>query len=181
MHFPPQGFDAVYELMGTIRRMQFARAKSLGNSAGQAQVEFVLSIIFLLLVVIGIVEILLLMYTYTVLADAAKEGVRFATVHGCNLTNAECSGDCTPTTTCTSANAENVKEWVRKFLRLSFHDSSPSAMPVSVCYGDPPTCSAKSNTGGRVRVTVSYPYQPLFGLGWPTVTVRAAAEGRIFY
>jgi len=32
-----------------------------------------------------------------------------------------------------------------------------------------------------VRVTVSYPYQPFFGLGWPTVNVNAAAQGRIVF
>jgi len=30
-----------------------------------------------------------------------------------------------------------------------------------------------------VQIVVSYPYQPAFGLGWPTITVNAAAEGRI--
>jgi len=28
---------------------------------------------------------------------------------------------------------------------------------------------------------VRYPYQPFFGLGWPTVNVNAAAEGRIMF
>jgi hypothetical protein len=26
---------------------------------------------------------------------------------------------------------------------------------------------------------VAYPFKPLFGLGWPSVTVYAGAEGRI--
>jgi TadE-like protein len=157
--------------MGTIRRMRFKRTKRVG----QAQIEFLLSVLFLLIVVVGVVEIIILMYTYTVLAGAAKEGVRYATVHGCNLTGG-CSGDCTPKTTCPDPSADNVKAYVRNFLRASLHDSSPAVMPVTVTYLD-----SKSNTANRVRVTVSYGYQPLFGLGWPTVTVRAAAEGRIFY
>ena len=164
--------------MGTIKKKQFVRVKCLrGISAGQAQVEFLLSFLFLFIVVVSIVEIILMLYTYTVLADAAKEGVRYATVHGCNLT-AGCSGTCTPTA-CPDPSANNVKASVRNILGLSLHDSS--AMPITVCYGDPPGCAAHSNTSNRVRVTISYPFQPLFGLGWPTVTVRAAAEGRIFY
>ena len=118
-----------------------------------------------------------MMYTYTVLADAAKEGVRYATVHGCNLT-AGCSGTCTPTA-CPDPTANNVITYATNYLGASLHD--PTAMLVTVCYGDPPGCAGTSATGGRVRVIVSYPYQPFFGLGWPTVTVRAAAEGRIFY
>jgi hypothetical protein len=115
---------------------------------------------------------ILLMYTYTVLADAAKEGVRYAIVHGCSLAAASCSGTCTPA--CTDTAGANVTAYARNYLGASLHD--PTAMTVNVSYPD-----SSSLPTNRVRVTVSYPYQPFFGLSWPTVTVRAAAEGRIFF
>jgi Flp pilus assembly protein TadG len=159
--------------MSTRERCQFDRLKRLRNNrAGQAQIEFVLSILFALVVFVSIVEMILLMYTYTVLADAAKEGVRYAVVHGCSLAAPNCSGTCTPA--CTDTTGANVTVYARNYLGASLHD--PTAMTVNVSYPD-----SSSLPTNRVRVTVSYPYQPFFGLSWPTVTVRAAAEGRIFF
>jgi Flp pilus assembly protein TadG len=153
-------------------RKKFGARWSAKHESGQAQVEFVLSILFVLLLIAGIVELIVLIHTYTVLADSAKEGVRYAVVHGCDLTSGNCSGTCG--TACTDATGNNVKAWVRSYAQASLHDTS--AMTIGVNYLD-----ASSDAPNRVRVTVSYPYQPLFGLGWPTVTVHAAAEGRIVY
>jgi len=143
------------------------------NRAGQAMVEFLLSILVLLIVVVGIIEMIGLIYTYTVLADAATEGVRYAIVHGCNKDGSMCSGICT-LNPCTDSTGDNVTAYARQFLGASLHD--PSAIPVTVNY---PNGDSKSTS--LVTVTISYPYQPLFGLSWPTITVRAKAEGRIFY
>ena len=159
--------------MDAIHRVQFKRMKFLRkNRTGQAQVEFLLSVLFVLIIVVGIVEMVFFMYTYTVLADAAKEGVRYAIVHGCDLNAATCSGTCSPA--CTDTTGTNVGNYAKNFLGASLHDTS--AMTVSVSYP-----SGNSQPLSPVRVEISYPYQPFFGLGWPTVTVRAAAEGRIFY
>jgi hypothetical protein len=148
------------------------------DSSGQAQVEFVLSILFVLLLIFGIIELILLIHTYNVLADAAKEGVRYAIVHGCDFNSANCSGTCTLASpsppTCSDAAGDNVKNWALNFAKASLHNVPASA--VTVNYPD-----GSSDAPNRVQVTVSYPYQPLFGLGWPTVTVKAAAEGRIVY
>ncbi len=145
---------------------------------GQTQVEFVLSILFVLLLIFGIIEMILFIHTYNVLADAAKEGVRYAIVHGCDLDSTSCSGTCVfpppSPASCSDASADNVKAWARGYAKASFHDTS--AMTVAVNYPD-----GSSSATNRVQVTISYPYQPIFGFGWPSVTVRAAAEGRIAY
>jgi len=142
------------------------------SQTGQAQVEFVLSVLFVIIVVVSIVEMVFFMYTYTVLADAAKEGVRYAIVHGCDLSAGTCSGTCSPA--CTDTTGSKVGDYAKIYLGASLHDVS--AMTVSVTYP-----SGNSQPLSPVRVEISYPYQPFFGMGWPTVTVRAAAEGRIFY
>jgi Flp pilus assembly protein TadG len=149
------------------------------DSSGQAQVEFVLTILFVMLLMFGIIELIMLIYTYNVLADSAKEGVRYAIVHGCDFNYANCSGTCafaapSPQNTCTDASAANVQAWALNFARASLHDIPATAIAVN--YPD-----VTSDAPNRVQVTVSYPYQPFFGLGWPTVTVHATAEGRIVY
>jgi Flp pilus assembly protein TadG len=165
-------------MIRTRREEVGSRAFRKGTS-GQAQVEFVLTILFVLLLFFGIIELIMLIYTYNVLADSAKEGVRYAIVHGCDFNYANCSGTCAfaappPQNTCTDASGDNVRAWARNFARASLHDIPVTAITVN--YPD-----GTSDAPNRVRVTVSYPYHPFFGLGWPTVTVQAAAEGRIVY
>jgi Flp pilus assembly protein TadG len=149
------------------------------GSKGQAQVEFALTVVFVMVLVLGCIEMMVLIYTYSVLADAAKEGVRYAVVHGAGVGAANCSGPggAVPggaTVTCADATANNVITKVTNYTSFSFHDSS--AMTITPTYLD-----TSSVAPSRVRVTVSYPYQAIFGLGWPTVTLNAAAEGRIVF
>ncbi len=140
------------------------------NASGQALVEFVLSILFVVLLIFGIVEFTMFIYTYNVLADSAKEGVRYAVVHGTG--NSNCSGPGGGGVTCPDSGNANVVMAVKNYAQYSFHNTANMAITVNYLDGSsaPPT---------RVQVLVSYPYQPFFGLGWPAVTVNAAAEGRI--
>ena len=141
---------------------------------GQAQVEFVLTILFVLLLIFGIIELIMFVYTYSVLADSAKVGVRYAIVHGANAIPASGPGN---TGAISGPPGTGV---VKTYAQFSFH--STTNMTVTVTYLDPQVGSVRPNDApNRVRVVVSYPYQPLLGLGWPTVTVNAAAEGRIVF
>jgi Flp pilus assembly protein TadG len=148
------------------------RKRELGKSRGQAQVEFVLSILFILMFIFGMLELVLLVYTYNVLADAAKEGVRYAVVHGTDSSN--CSGPGGGGMSCTDSSGANVRTAVQQYAQYSFH--SVSSMTITIVYPD-----ASSVPPSRIRVLITYPYEPFFGLGWPTVTVNAAAAGRIVF
>jgi TadE-like protein len=141
-------------------------------SRGQAQVEFVLSILFVIMLIFGVLELVLLVYTYDVLADSAKEGVRYAVVHGTDSAN--CSGPGGGGVSCTDSSGGNVQTTVTQYAQYSFHNTS--SMTVTVTYPD-----ASSVPPSRVQVQINYPYQPFFGMGWPTVTVKAAAAGRIMF
>src|SRR5207244_1435055 len=66
----------------------------LKRERGQAQVEFALTIVFLMLLFVGFIELVMMIYAYNVLADSAKEGVRYAVVHG--SLNANASGPTCP-------------------------------------------------------------------------------------
>lgn len=152
------------------------------DSRGQAQVEFALTIVLLMVLVLSMIELVSLMHTYNVLADAAKEGLRYAIVHGAG--NAVPSG---PTCPCAdidgpAAPSGSVPGYgsgygvVRTFAQYSLHDMT--GLTVTVTYPD--TANPPANKPPkRVRVVVAYPYRPFFNLGWPTLTVSAAAQGRI--
>jgi Flp pilus assembly protein TadG len=152
-------------------------------------VEFMLTIVVVFIVFISMLQIMLLMHAYNTVADGAKEGMRYAIVHGTSLGAGSCSGpgsvaSVTPAVTCTDSTGTHVVSVVQIFTSLTFQGISSSA--VNVDY-DPASANTSNSNFGRacsqagclVRVTVSHAYNPLFGLGWPSVTLNAAADGRI--
>ena len=142
-----------------------------GTESGQAMVEFLLVILFVFLVFVSILQFILLMYGYTTLANSAKEGIRYAVVHGTGAGSASCSGPGSPGITCNDSAGDQVRIRVSQFASLSLQNVGIS--DVSVTY--PGGCSAP---GCEVKVTVSHGYNPLF-LSWPNVTLNAAADGQI--
>jgi hypothetical protein len=158
--------------IGRAKKTKLFHKPQTSKSRGQAQVEFVLSILFVMLFTFGMLELVLLVYTYNVLADSAKEGVRYAIVHGTD--SASCSGPGGGGVSCTDSSGANVQATVQQYAQYSFH--STSAMTIAVSYPD-----SSSAPPSRVQINISYPYEPFFGMGWPTVTVNAAAAGRIVF
>ena len=127
------------------------------RNRGQASVEFLLSSVFFLTMIFAAVQLILVIYTYVLMAEAAKIGVRYAVVHGSNSISASGPG-----------NTTGVQNAVKRIVNYS-------GMTITVTYpdgnGDPPS---------RVRVQVSYPFSA-FSLGWPLPTIRASAQGRITF
>ena len=129
---------------------------------GQAMVEFLLSAIFVFILIFGMVQTIVIVYAFVEMAQAAKAGVRYAIVHG--------SRSGLPST---EANPTGVKNAVINYSRIL---SGCSATCIEVDYLD-----ADSNAApNRVRVRVTYPFTML-GLGWTLPTIRASAVGRITF
>src|SRR5437899_5306436 len=116
---------------------------------GQSLLETALMIVVIFTVVFWIFELGWLMYTYSVLADAVNEGVRYAIVHS--------GGD-----------PAGTQAKVQTFAATSLHDVS--AISTSVTFPD-----GSSAPPNRVQVTVTYtyiPYLPQF-ITAPTMTTYA--------
>lgn len=152
------------------------------NSRGQAQVEFALVIVMLMILCLGSVELITLIHAYNVVTDSAKEGVRYAIVHGNRNTQqsgpacpcADIDGPAAPVGT--MGGYGSGYGVVKTYAKYALHDMT--GLTVTVTYPD--TANPPANQApNRVRVVVAYPYRPFFNLGWPTVTLNAAAEGRI--
>jgi Flp pilus assembly protein TadG len=145
------------------------------SQCGQSAVEFALMISVLVLLLVGMLELTMFVYTYSVLADAAKEGVRYAIVHGASVSGAT-SGDASsaPWPACTTQASGSLLTTVQTYAAASLHH--PSSMHVYACYPD-----GSNKPGNAVQVSVNYLYQPLFGLGWPKVNVAANSAGRIMF
>lgn len=144
-------------------------AKTAKGEKGQAMIEFLLSFMLLMIFIFFCFEMIMLLYSYNVLADAAKEGVRYAIVNGSN--SASPAGPTTGTSSDCTTSIAPVKSVVTGWAGLTFHDVS--LMTVNVCYLD-----GNNIAPSRVQVTISYTYKPYFNVPL-TPTIQAAAEGRI--
>lgn len=142
----------------------------LRDEGGSMLLEFSLSIWTLFLVIFLIFEFSMMVYTYSVLGNAAREGVRYAIVHGSN--SAVCSG---PGSGCSDSMGSNVSAVVSSYAALSFHDIS--GMTVTPVWPD-----GTATPSSRVLVTISYPYIAYLTIpGFRPPSMQVTAEGRIVF
>lgn len=132
-------------------------------------IETALSLLLVIPIVFWLFEMCMLTYTYSVLGDAARQGIRYAIVHGTDTTN--CSG---PSTGCADASGANVIAVVQQAAAYSFHNLSD--MHVQVSYPD-----LSSAPPSRVTVTINYTYVPYIRLPGIAQSVQLSAQGRINY
>ncbi len=156
------------------RRLQpFGAARATGlasEESGSMLLEFALSVWTLFLLTFLIFEFCMTIYTYSVLNNAAREGVRYAIAHGTD--NSLCSG---PSSGCSDSTGANVTNVVKGYAGVCFHDIS--GMTVTPSWPD-----GTSTPSSRVRVTISYPYVPYLSLpGFNAPTMQTTAEGRIVF
>ena len=130
----------------TLRRLR-------RDEKGLTLIESALSLGLVIVVIFFSWECCMMIYTYTVLADAANEGVRYAMVHS-------------------SDNSGTVAA-VKKYAAYSLHDVSK--IDVSVTYPD-----GSASPPARVAVKITYDYVPYLETTFkPKLTTFA--EGRLLY
>jgi Flp pilus assembly protein TadG len=140
------------------------------DDRGSMLIEFSLSVWTLFLVTFLIFEFCMSIYTYSVLSNAAREGIRYAMVHGTD--SSSCSG---PSTGCGDTIGSNVTSVVNGYANVSFHDLR--AMTVTPSWPD-----GSSTPNSRVVVTISYSYIPYLAIpGFSAPQMQVTAEGRIVY
>ena len=155
--------------MMQIRGKRTNRSSALRADRGAAEVEFVLSILTVLFVMFWTWEVVMAVYTYSVIADAAREGVRYAIVHGSK--NSNCSGPVPAGfTACPDPSGANVTAVVRDYASYSFHDIS--AIVINVTY------DTYNASPGRVQVAVTYNFIPYTAFPFHP-RLKATAVGRI--
>jgi len=139
------------------------------SEKGATLVEVALSLTVLMFTIFWMLEMMLMIYAYNVMADAAKEGVRYAIVRG------SISGTPLPVPPPGSCytNSGAVYTQVQQFANLSLH--SMSGMTVNVCYLD-----NSNKPPSRVQVNIKYPLVPYFAFS-SLPTVNAQAQGNIVY
>ncbi len=140
------------------------------NAAGQSLVEFSLVCVMLCLIMLGVLETGRMVLVYTTVANAARAGARYATVHG----SSRATGTALTNASGPAANPAQVLTMVKNF--ASAGPLTPSRLIITVSYP-----GASNAPGQLVTVTVIYPYDPLTTyLPW-TVRLGSTTEGVITY
>ena len=140
------------------------------DETGSMLLEFSLSVWMLVLMTFLIFEFCMTVYTYSVLGNAAREGIRYAVVHGTD--SGLCSG---PSSGCGDSSGSNVTAVVNGYAGVCFHDIS--GMTITPSWPD-----GTSTPSSRVVITITYPYVPYLDLpGFNAPTMQVTAEGRIVF
>jgi Flp pilus assembly protein TadG len=137
-------------MLAQFQRRHVARSLDHDQS-GQTIIEFALIFLLILTLIFMMIEGFSLIYTYTVLADAANEGLRYAIVN--------------------SSNTSGAVAVAKQYAANSFHNTS--AITVSV------TCGGSCAPPDTVTVLVTYTYLPWITWILPHApTLHAYAQGR---
>ena len=138
--------------------------RRLRDKRGQSLVEFAMCAVLVLMMLLVLIEFGRMVLVYTTVCNAARIGVRFAMVHG---------SDNLVTTT-------QIQTVVNDYLGAAAIDTASATVTPS--YPGYLSCGAGSKLPGcPVRVTVSYPYQPMVSYFPFSVTLASQSQGIITF
>jgi Flp pilus assembly protein TadG len=140
---------------------RFAKSECWREEEGATVVEMALSVVILLTVLFGLIEICLALYTYHYVSDAAREGTRYAIVHGaaCTVSGVSCT-----------ATSNQIQTYVQN---LGYPGINPSNMTVTTTWSAYPAggaCNAAGCNGPGDLVTVMAQYNFLLSIPFTTAT-----------
>jgi len=142
----------------------------VAGRSGQTLVEFSLVAVLTVLIFLFVVETARMLLVYASVANAAREGVRYAIVHGSTRSTGTAQNDASGP----SANPAQVLTVVKNFAGIA--PLTTSLLLVNVTY------PGSSNAPGQnVTVSVVYPYNPLITYFPATIRLGSAAQGVILF
>jgi Flp pilus assembly protein TadG len=143
-------------VQGLRRTWKLAR-----RNDGNTIVEMAIGVSLFLMVLIGIIEVGLALYTYNYVSDAAREGSRWAIVRG-----AACTGN-TPGLDHCNAGQSDIQTYLQSLPYPGINSSSLTVTASWLTASTPPVswsaCTSSSTVvcnvpGNEVQVTVTYPF-----------------------
>ena len=159
-------------------RSLLAHARAVGcvalGESGGSLIEAAISFTLLISVMACVVQASLALYSYHIVADAAREASRYAIVRG----SSSCSN--TPNLTNCNATSDQIQTWVRNLsfpFIISNHLSVTTTWPTtgSNCY---PSSSPCNNPSNLVNVVVTYAF-PLNLPMWSGGTINISSTSQM--
>ncbi len=146
------------------------RTALLREDVGAVQVESALCYGIIFMLMLGVMQFCMMIYTYGVYAEAARAGVRYAVAHGTDNTSS-CSG---PTTGCSDSTGANVVTAVKSY--AAGYISTVPGLQISASYPD-----SSSEPPSRVVIKINYTYMPFTTLAGFHQSFQITVQGRIWY
>jgi Flp pilus assembly protein TadG len=150
----------VQQMLDSATRLALRQRSSRGEE-GSAIIETALSIVVLFTFLIGIMETGLALYSYHFIADAAREGARYAIVRGHTAGTLPCAAP--PNyATCIAQGGINTGDIATYVKTLGFPGINPSYMAVTSTWSQYvhgttcPTLGPCNSPGNLVTVIVTY-------------------------
>ena len=116
--------------------------RTLVDESGQSLVEFAITFGILMAVVFALIEFALAFYSYGMISESAREGTRYAIVHGANCQTVS-GASCT-------ASAAAVNAYVSA---LGYPNLGGGSMTVNTTFPD-----GNQNPGSRAAVSITYSF-----------------------
>lgn len=152
------------------RAGRFGQTRSGQTRSGQTLVEFSLTAFLTVLMFLFVIETARMLLIYAAVANAAREGVRYAIVHGSTRSAGAAQNDASGP----SANPAQVVTVIDNFAGTG--PLTISLLVVNVTY------PGSSNAPGQsVNVSVVYPYNPLITYFPATLRLGSASQGIILF
>jgi Flp pilus assembly protein TadG len=143
-----------------------ATRERVRHRTGQALVEFALSAVVTVTLILAVVEFGRMVLAYTTLNSAARIGVRYAMVHGSD----------------NSVTATSIQSVVNNFLNAAAIDTGSATVTVSYPGYTALACAVgQTKPGCPVKIRVTYPYQTMFTYFPISVTLGTQSEGVITF
>ncbi len=145
-------------------------ARNPRRRSGQGLVEFSVTAFLTSITMLFVLEIGRMLLVYALVADAAREGVRYAIVHGSSRSTGSAQTDASGP----AANPAQVVTVIDNFAGTG--PLTTSRLVINVTY------PGSSNAPGQtVNVSVVYPYDPLVTYFPATLRLGSASQGVIIY
>jgi Flp pilus assembly protein TadG len=173
----PSPGDAVLRRESALPGELKAVRRLMVDSRGSELVEFALSVLILMFLMVGIMDFCRALYACHFVAWAAQSGARYAIVRG-----ADWAGSCTATSTYScNASAQNIQSYVQNLAPAGI---SRSAVAVTVTWpgkdesGSTAACGTPNSSNCLVNVTVSYsfsfviPFMPRSGINFAATSTK---------
>ena len=112
-------------------------------------VEFALTMLIFLFLAVGSFEIARGIWTYSTVSHAAKQGVRYAMIHGADNTGVDSNGN--------PLSQQDVEDEVENIVKANSPGLASGDLTVVT------TWTPSNVPGSSVKVRVEYPFQTLFG------------------
>lgn len=151
-------------------------ARGAGAEEGATLVETAIAISVFMMVMLGIFEMCLALYTYHFVSDAAREATRYAIVRG---SSCQYFPDCNLTSAHVGITSDQVQTYIQG---LGFPIMNRSLLSVTVTW--PSTgqvclvTNPCNNPGAEVNAVVTYPY-PLSIPFWQATTINISSTSQM--